>query len=132
MQLRRRKIEAVDSADRLPKTRPIACLGEACTRYAGAECAAYEELIQTNGKSGGIDLPPLKGDASWAIYGRVCRPEGPSDRIVSITTVALKPTVGVMELMAHGERYGLPNTIERGDKDYEMNQNIISASPSDA
>jgi hypothetical protein len=75
VKLRRGGVKEVASigGDRLPKTIAAQCLGEKCVNWSGAVCAAYEDLLHTDGASGDIDSPPLRDEASYALYGLVCR-----------------------------------------------------------
>lgn len=97
--------DVVAEGERLPKTLSLKCLGEQCLNSSGVTCAAYEALLEADGSSGATDQPPLKDEASFAIYGQVCL-GGEEEQLVGLRAEILKQGVEVMKIIALSGRYG--------------------------
>jgi len=100
--LRRKK---VDEGDRLPKAVSADCQGEACAYFTGEPCKSYEDLLNADGKSGGPDLPPLRSDANYALYGQVCL-GGEKPQLVAQRAELLTERANVLQIIALSGRYG--------------------------
>lgn len=125
MKFRHRESRNSNEPERIPKVLPVTCLGERCVNFAGIKCSAYEELLQAGGDSGAEDLPPYQRDATFTIYGRICV-GGESEEIVSVRANAIDGGVGMMELIARGDRYGVPMTLGIAGQEIEVQTTVTS------
>jgi hypothetical protein len=102
----------VFEGERLPKIIVAQCLGEKCVNWSGAACAAYEDLLQADGESRGTDLPPLRDDASYALYGLACT-GGDKEVLVAQRAEILKPGVNMLKIVGLSGMYGdMPLAIQ--------------------
>lgn len=106
-----RRHAANGEGERLADRLPAQCLGQKCLNFSGTECVSHLELLVAPGDSGGEDLPPLKDEPPYAIYGQVCnRPEYPS--LAAQVAQVLKAGVNPAEIVAVSRTFGdMPLTI---------------------
>lgn len=120
MGLFRKSKPTTASGERLQASLPAHCLGEKCVNYAGQTCLSRLDLLQADGPSGGTDLPPLKGESNYAIYGQVCR-GGEQESLVATYGEVLKPGVPMAKIVALAGMHGdLPLHIISGDTRAEV------------
>lgn len=103
----------IEEDPHLPATEPISCFGEACIRFTGVTCDAYEEWITAKGPTEGRDLkkPPLREEVVSITYGQVCGND-PGKDLLSVRTDIYKPEeVNPMEMIATSDRYGVPSSL---------------------
>lgn len=122
--------EVIEQDPHLPAIQPIACLGEACAKFSGVACEAFEEWITADGPTAGRDLskPPLHEEAVSITYGQACgNDEG--GRYLSVRTDVHKPgEVNQMQLVATSDRYGVPSSIRIVPSDTTYNVETIASS----
>jgi hypothetical protein len=107
-----KKETATPEGDRLSKVLPAQCIGDKCLNWSGVSCQAYADLLNADGASGSLDVPPLREEANYALYGVVCA-GGSEETLVAQRVQLLKPGVHLAMIIAISGVYGeMPLTVE--------------------
>ena len=90
---------------------PIECLGQKCVNYAGVACDSYLDLIESDGNDGGVDQPPLREGATFAMYGQFCV-SGEVPELKALWTQRLQQGARIEWFEGIGQHYGdLEHTV---------------------
>lgn len=92
-------------SERVPLTIPAQCLGELCDSFTKWNCQALFKLLEADGDSGGNGVPPRRGDASFALYGRYCM-GGDEPRLIGLRTERFDVRTSIAQIIATGDKYG--------------------------